>query len=684
MTKSFLRVFRLAVTAALCVSVAGSPAIAAASWNQLQGDSAHTGRTDARSLSMSMRRWAVDVGGEITGAPAISPNGTVWVGAGDAGVAAVSTAGVLRHRTKLTGAVSRSVAVGADGSAYVGTDGMTLSKVSDGGALQWTQTNVGGANAGVSIAPDGTVLYGGMGSMVRAYHPSGTEKWAFKMPGEVAATAAVTESTIHTGTQGGWLYALNDNGTSKWWYFAGVPVMSSPTVGPNGVVTIGDDSGFIHALSAGGQLLWKYETKSKIRGTGAVAADGTVYYGAENGVVYAIKNGALVWQYNTGSAIHGGPSIASDVLYVGNQGGRFMALNLNGTLRWSAQTDGAIVSTPAIAPGGTVYVGTRGGKLWAFTTGVLGPQEATKRLGGADRVATAVRASQAGFPYGADAAVVVTGWSPWDALSGATLAAAAKGPMLLSKKGSLSSDTAAELKRLGVKRVYILGGEGALSAAVFDAARGIAGDAVRIAGSDRYETSAQVSREAVKLWGGAVQRSALMVSGENFPDALAAAPVACAKQWPLLLTRKSTVPASIKDTLSPLNVTQVFLIGGSAVVDYQSIKPQLTGVVTFSIAGKDRYETSAKVAELAVGRGLKPNTILLATGTDYPDALTGGVLAWRTNGVLLLTRPKTLPPVVETWIEGKSSDINRVLVLGTTHVVADAPFIEAQRAAGLR
>lgn len=676
-------VSRAIVVAAVCAGLIVSPVTALASWNQLQGDSAHSGRRDATALHQSMRLWAVNVGGEITGAPVIAPNGTVWVGAGPAGLVAVSPQGVLRHRTQVPGSVNRSPAVGSDGSAYAGTTERALHKISDTGSVLWTSTGVGGANGGVSIAPDGTILYGGTGATLRAYTPAGTERWNAQAPGEISTTPAVFGSTIYVGTLGGWLHAVEAGGATRWQFFVGSPVMSSPSVGPGGVVTVGDDAGRIHALNAEGRVLWTYQTGSQIRSTGAVGADGTVYYGAANGILYAVRGGALLWQYNTGAPILGGPAIARDTLYVGNEAGQVHGLDLQGRVRWIAETGAAIVASPAIAADGTVYIGTRSGELWAFTTGVLGPQEATKRLSGSDRVATAVRVSQAGFPYGADTAVIATGWTPWDALSGATLASAAKGPLLLSRGNALSPETAVELKRLGVRRVYILGGEGVLSRAVFDSARRIAGEAVRIAGADRYETSAEVAHEAVKLWGGAVQRSALMVSGESFYDALAAAPVACAQRWPLLLTRKSTVPKAIGDALRPLSVTQVFLIGGPGVVNYDSIRSQLYGAVTFSIAGADRFETSVEVARLAVGRGLRPTSVVLATGADFPDALTGGVLAWRVTGVLLLTRKDALPRAASDWIAERSPNIGRVFVLGSTNVVSDVPYTAAQRAAGL-
>ena len=64
-------------------------------------------------------------------------------------------------------------------------------------------------------------------------------------------------------------------------------------------------------------------------------------------------------------------------------------------------------------------------------------------------------------------------------------------------------------------------------------------------------------------------------------------------------------------------------------------------------AGSNRYETASL---LATAYGSRASTAVIATGTNFADALSGGALAARLDGVLLLTPSTTLSPVAATTI----------------------------------
>ena len=89
--------------------------------------------------------------------------------------------------------------------------------------------------------------------------------------------------------------------------------------------------------------------------------------------------------------------------------------------------------------------------------------------------------------------------------------------------------------------------------------------------------------------------------------------------------------------------------------------------------GPTRYETAVAVARFGVeSAGLQWDTAAIATGENFPDALTGGALQARTYSVLLLTRGETLPPDVANVLTQKRDHIARVRYLGGTDVVSPA------------
>ena len=116
--------------------------------------------------------------------------------------------------------------------------------------------------------------------------------------------------------------------------------------------------------------------------------------------------------------------------------------------------------------------------------------DASGRVAGADRYATAAAVSAATFPAGVPAAFVVTGGSYPDALTAGPAAARAGGPVLLTGRDTLPAVTAAELDRLRPGRIVVVGGTGAVSESVRSALeRHTDGAVTRVSGADRYATA---------------------------------------------------------------------------------------------------------------------------------------------------------------------------------------------------
>jgi len=72
--------------------------------------------------------------------------------------------------------------------------------------------------------------------------------------------------------------------------------------------------------------------------------------------------------------------------------------------------------------------------------------------------------------------------------------------------------------------------------------------AVRLSGQDRYQTAVAVSRE-----GWTESHYAVLADGDNFPDAITAAPLAMKYDAPILLTAKDNLPEETSNELRRLN-----------------------------------------------------------------------------------------------------------------------------------
>ena len=188
------------------------------------------------------------------------------------------------------------------------------------------------------------------------------------------------------------------------------------------------------------------------------------------------------------------------------------------------------------------------------------------RLSGVDRYATAAAVSAASFPAGAPTAYVASGSGFADALAGVPAAVTSDAPLLLTRGDRLPDATRSELVRLAPSHIVVLGGPGAVSAAVVGALRttATAASVTRLSGSDRYATAAAIS---AATFGVAV--SVYVASGLDYPDALAGGPAAGAAGVPLLLTKPMSLPSSTAADLGRLQPATIAVLGGTAVVSQE-------------------------------------------------------------------------------------------------------------------
>jgi len=298
-------------------------------------------------------------------------------------------------------------------------------------------------------------------------------------------------------------------------------------------------------------------------------------------------------------------------------------------------------------------------------------------VAGAGRVETAIEASRLGFaPGSSEYAVIATARSFPDALGGSTLVGALDAPILLTEPGMLSTALSAEIARLGASHVIVLGGTGAVSADVFDALDALPGvDTIeRVFGDDRYATAQAIARRSIAEMGIAWDGTAFVATGESFPDALGASPVAAAKGLPIYLVHPD--PARHDSLVAAMHsdgVDEAIILGGTGPVP-SSLETKLNGRFGDSyvqrLAGLNRYTTAVAVATYGVTMvGLSWDRVAIATGEDFPDALSGGALQGKSGSVMLLTHPGYLHTDVAAALSTHTASITEVRFLGGTGAV---------------
>jgi putative cell wall-binding protein len=239
-----------------------------------------------------------------------------------------------------------------------------------------------------------------------------------------------------------------------------------------------------------------------------------------------------------------------------------------------------------------------------------------------------------------------------------------------------------EIGRLKATDAFILGGTGAVSAAVEAALESElgTGHVTRLGGANRYETANLIAGAVAAAPDSQFDGTAFIATGLNFPDALAGSPLAAAGDWPILLSPASGLTASTLASIDSIGVSEVLILGGTGVVSEaieSELNAKLGGNVT-RLAGPTRYHTANTVAGYGVSSaGLKWDCLALATGQNFPDALAGGVLQGLEGSVMLLTQGTQLHDVVGDTLNANRAVIGEVRFLGGTGAVAQSVRDEA-------
>jgi glucose/arabinose dehydrogenase/putative cell wall-binding protein len=390
----------------------------------------------------------------------------------------------------------------------------------------------------------------------------------------------------------------------------------------------------------------------------------------------------LVYDHSKGCAIIGG------YVYRGSEFpdlvGRYLFGDLCSGTIWDVAAGATSPATPEVLlQSGLTLTGfgeDAAGELYLeeINGGVYHIVSNTTRVSGADRYATSAAVAGLGGYTTGGTVYIASGAGFADALSAAPLAGRDHAPLLLVPPTlPVPSAIASRLSALAPSHLTLIGGTGAIPTAVANhlVATYLGGDAgklTRLAGADRYDTSAAI---ADPLRGGKYLPGVggvIIANGGAFPDGMSGAPVAGRKGWPLMLVRADSIPAPVATALTHLNPGAVWIVGGTGAVS-AAVETQLIneGYAVTRIPGADRYATSANTAADFGPDTVPPAVVYVASGTGFADGLSGTpIVAGAGTVLLLLPATGPVPASIRTVI-CELAPVSFV-VLGGPAVVSDA------------
>ena len=296
----------------------------------------------------------------------------------------------------------------------------------------------------------------------------------------------------------------------------------------------------------------------------------------------------------------------------------------------------------------------------------------TDRLAGPDRYNTAAAISGTYEAFGTtDTVFVATGLDYPDALAGAAIAGHIGAPVLIVGT-SLPPIIATQLDRIRPKRIVILGGTSVVSSTIATQLHAWTSDVRRYGGTDRYGT-AQLVAQAYYPAG---VDTVLVATGLNFPDALAGAAVAGHIGAPILLVDGGdTLPPATQAALTSLHPKHIVILGSTGVVSAAQAALLAGYAPVVRYGGSDRYATAALIADHYFASGAR--IAFVATGANFPDALTGAAIAGFLNAPMELVTLDSIPAPTLSSLTNVVKP-HSFVVLGGVSVVSDA--VKAQLA----
>ena len=281
----------------------------------------------------------------------------------------------------------------------------------------------------------------------------------------------------------------------------------------------------------------------------------------------------------------------------------------------------------------------------------------TARIAGRDRIDTAIDISKKFFKKSKAVIVVRHDIFP-DSMTASVLAKLKDAPILLNPTDKLDSRVADEIKRLGAQEVIIVGGQNSVSEKVREDLKAYDADknVERIAGADRYGTSEMVAKRVVGITG--KKNTAVLASGQLFPDALSVGTFASREGYPILLAKKNLIPEEVERAIRDLDINKTYIAGGLDTIS-RLVEAKLPNVVE-RMAGKTRYETSVAIAK---SKFKDSKEAFIASGEEFADALVISPISGKYNlPTLLVSSRANGNQEVKGYI--KDSKINKLVAIG--------------------
>lgn len=326
------------------------------------------------------------------------------------------------------------------------------------------------------------------------------------------------------------------------------------------------------------------------------------------------------------------------------------------------------------------------------TEEVVVSEPVVERHQGADREEVAINVAEKHFSD-AEKAIIVNQDKYTDAISSTNISQG-EYPVLYTRADQIGDKTLLSLGKMeNLKEIYLLGGTTSIGESIESRLTNALSDITitRIDGTDRFEANAKAIRETFMVKGdeadGEVKDKitsdhVVIASGETYTDALYGVSYANTINGPIILSKTDRLVKESVQLIEDLGASKVTIVGGPNTVN-ESLIEQLKelGISEENInriAGDTRYDGSAEVARESYE---SPETVLIASGDIFTDALVSAPLAQKLDAPILLVRANSIVDEVEKYLNDGIDKIKTIYIQGGPVTVSEENAERIKRAA---
>lgn len=210
------------------------------------------------------------------------------------------------------------------------------------------------------------------------------------------------------------------------------------------------------------------------------------------------------------------------------------------------------------------------------------------KIVGSDRYDSMVKINKERWNKSKDA-VLINVYSTSDAISAAPFAYAKDIPMFFTESFELDENIKKEFKRLGVEKLYLIGGKNSISKKLEKSINKMGIDTERIFGKNSYETSLALANKLSEVVD--INQLAVVSLNEGKADGVAMASPASKNNMPIITMNKSG-RSKLMEFIKDNNIEKVYFIGNEDRFSQKFLDKIENSI---RINGENRYDTNIKI-----------------------------------------------------------------------------------------